>query len=314
MWKCVHHVSLSRFDLNLIGYVRDAILHMLHIMLAWTFVNIVNMRWQCGARALFPFANKQLQYHWSLLQAPSVPEQVLQCSRASYSLAGEPQPDWLSEHHRLTCNWYSVKDFHESHGITCSKYLFGMIPSPCAIVYIRIQKKSHGKTWGVLHRMYLINIFTLLDHAFEKVSFVQCLTTCELTLDMKLLQVIFCCQWSAGGRHIKNHFVYSICRGHQRSSETVRKPMFCTVTPPFLTWLHAGWQAGLLLSWMFFVHGSTKLGVLPDLPWWRLVFPFHGCDGNLAKQFGRGKKKSRCCVEDIDVPRTVTSCGQLKKS
>ena len=44
MWKCVHHLSLSRFDLNLIGYVRDAILHMLHIMLAWTFVNIVNMR------------------------------------------------------------------------------------------------------------------------------------------------------------------------------------------------------------------------------------------------------------------------------
>jgi hypothetical protein len=42
---------------------------------------------------------------------------------------------------------------------------------------------------------------------------------------------------------------------------------------------------------MFFVHGSTKLGVLPDLPWWRLVFPFHGCDGNLAKQFGRGKKQ-----------------------
>jgi len=32
-----------------------------------------------------------------------------------------------------------------------------------------------------------------LDHAFEKESGVQCLTTCELTLDMKLLQVIFCC-------------------------------------------------------------------------------------------------------------------------
>ena len=147
-----------------------------------------------------------------------------------------------------TCNWYSVKYFHESHGITCSKYLFGMIPSPCAIVYIRIQKESHGKTWGVLHRMYFINLFTLLDHAFEKESFVQCLTTCELTLDMKLFQVIFCCQCSAGGRHIQNHFVYSICRGSQCSPETVRKPTFCIVTPPILTWLHAGWQAGLLLS------------------------------------------------------------------
>ena len=38
MWKCVHHLSISLFDLHLIGYVRDAILHVFHIMKAWTFV------------------------------------------------------------------------------------------------------------------------------------------------------------------------------------------------------------------------------------------------------------------------------------
>ena len=88
--------------------------------------NIVNMKWQLCARALFSFANKQLQCHWSLLQAPSVPEQVLQCSRASYSLAGDLQPDRLSERHRLTCNWYHVNDFHDSHGVACHTYLLGM--------------------------------------------------------------------------------------------------------------------------------------------------------------------------------------------
>jgi hypothetical protein len=38
MWKCVHRLSISLFDLHLIGYVRDAILHVFHIMKAWTLV------------------------------------------------------------------------------------------------------------------------------------------------------------------------------------------------------------------------------------------------------------------------------------
>ena len=62
--------------------------------------------------------------------------------------------------------------------------------------------------------------------------------------------------------------------------------LYCHTSHSYLIALWVtGWFAVIM---NVFVHCSTKLGVLPDLPWWRLVFPFHGCDGNLAKQFGRG--------------------------